>query len=74
MGIDMMYTEEQLNNAIKVALDHCQREMAKEIDFAFEQGRKQGEEAERKRCCSIIFGMCESDNVAQRTVNKIWGK
>jgi hypothetical protein len=27
---------------------------------------------ERKRCCSIIFGMCSSDNVAQRTVDAIW--
>jgi hypothetical protein len=30
------------------------------------------QEAERKRCCSIIFGMCSSDNVAQRTVDAIW--
>jgi hypothetical protein len=29
-------------------------------------------EAERKRCCSIIFGQCSSDNVAQRTVDAIW--
>jgi hypothetical protein len=28
--------------------------------------------AERKRCCSIIFGMCSSDNTAQRTVDAIW--
>ena len=26
---------------------------------------------ERERCCSIIYGQCESDNVAQRTVNAI---
>ena len=26
---------------------------------------------ERDRCCSIVFGQCESDNVAQRTVNAI---
>jgi hypothetical protein len=32
----------------------------------------QGAEQERKRCCSIIFGMCSSDNVAQRTVDAIW--
>jgi hypothetical protein len=30
------------------------------------------QKAERKRCCSIIFGMCSSDNVAQRTVDAIW--
>ena len=28
-------------------------------------------EAEQKRCCSFIFGHCESDNVAQRTVDAI---
>jgi len=31
-----------------------------------------GAEQERKRCSSIIFGMCSSDNVAQRTVDAIW--
>jgi hypothetical protein len=30
------------------------------------------EEKERKRCCSIIWGYCSSDNVAQRTVDAIW--
>ena len=29
---------------------------------------------ERKRCSSIIFGLCSSDNVAQRTVDAIWKK
>jgi hypothetical protein len=28
-------------------------------------------EAEREACCSIVFGQCESDNVAQRTVDAI---
>lgn len=28
-------------------------------------------EAETNRCCGIIFGMCDSDNVAQRTVAAI---
>lgn len=26
---------------------------------------------ERERCCQIVFGQCDSDNVAQRTVNAI---
>jgi hypothetical protein len=30
-----------------------------------------GAEQQRKRCCSIIFGQCSSDNVAQRTVDAI---
>jgi len=29
---------------------------------------------EQDRCCAIVFGQCESDNVAQRTVNSIRGK
>jgi hypothetical protein len=28
-------------------------------------------EAEREACCSIVYGQCESDNVAQRTVDAI---
>ena len=27
--------------------------------------------AERGACCNIVYGLCESDNVAQRTVNAI---
>ena len=30
--------------------------------------------AEQDRCCRIIYGMAGSDNVAQRTVEKIRGK
>ena len=26
---------------------------------------------EREACCVIVYGQCESDNVAQRTVDKI---
>lgn len=35
---------------------------------------KIAKEDEQKRCCSLIFGHCGSDNVAQRTVDAIkWG-
>ena len=27
--------------------------------------------AEREACCKIVYGLCESDNVAQRTVEVI---
>ena len=27
--------------------------------------------AEREACCAIVYGQCESDNVAQRTVDAI---
>ena len=27
--------------------------------------------AEREACCKIVYGQCESDNVAQRTVEAI---
>ena len=33
-----------------------------------------GVKAERDRCCSIVYGMAESDNVAQRTVEAIRGE
>jgi hypothetical protein len=29
---------------------------------------------EQDRCCAIVFAQCESDNVAQRTVDAIRGK
>ena len=29
---------------------------------------------EQDRCCSIVFSQCESDNVAQRTVDAIRGE
>jgi hypothetical protein len=29
--------------------------------------------AERERCCGIVYGQCDSDNVAQRTVDAIRG-
>jgi len=29
---------------------------------------------EQERCCSIVFAQCESDNVAQRTVDAIRGE
>ena len=34
----------------------------------------QAQQKEQERCCRIIFGMSGSDNVAQRTVDKIRGK
>jgi hypothetical protein len=27
--------------------------------------------AEREACCAIVYGQCDSDNVAQRTVDAI---
>jgi hypothetical protein len=29
---------------------------------------------EQDRCCAIVFSQCESDNLAQRTVDAIRGK
>jgi hypothetical protein len=45
------------------------------VTMTYEQLTKLANElqkAERKRCCSIIFGQCSSDNTAQRTVDAIW--
>ena len=30
-----------------------------------------GADEEREACCAIVWGLCESDNVAQRTVDAI---
>ena len=40
----------------------------------FEAGWGMAVQAERDRCCSIVYGMAESDNVAQRTVEAIRGE
>jgi hypothetical protein len=32
---------------------------------------REGELSEREACCAIVWGLCESDNVAQRTVDAI---
>lgn len=45
-----------------VTVGHMREQIAKKV--AEEQGR----------CCEIIFGQCDSDNVAQRTVNAIRGE
>jgi hypothetical protein len=29
---------------------------------------------EREQCCSLVYGMCGSDNVAERTVRAIRGR
>ena len=33
--------------------------------------RDEAVKAEREACCEIVYGLCESDNVAQRTVDAI---
>lgn len=43
------------------------------IAFAFLVAAKATQQ-EQDRCCAIVYGQCESDNVAQRTVNAIRGK
>jgi hypothetical protein len=56
------HTEGAMRAVTGVSLDYAQlMELANEL-----------QKVERKRCCSIIFGQCESDNVAQRTVDAIW--
>ena len=39
--------------------------------MSYQEGYAAGVAAEQDRCCRIIFGMAGSDNVAQRTVEKI---
>lgn len=45
------------------------------VSLTYEQLTSLAEELqkmERKRCSTIIWGQCSSDNVAQRTVDAIW--
>ncbi len=56
------HTEPPMRAITGVALTYAQL-----YDLAEELQRR-----ERKRCSSIIWGYCGSDNVAQRTVDAIW--
>jgi hypothetical protein len=56
------YTEESMTTVSGVSMTFAQlTKLANEL-----------QKSERKRCCSIIFGQCSSDNTAQRTVDAIW--
>lgn len=48
---------------IKAQRDELAQRLSELVDLAVA--------AERERCCQIVYGMAESDNVAQRTVEKI---
>jgi hypothetical protein len=39
--------------------------------MAWQEGNEAGRLSEREACCAIVWGLCESDNVAQRTVDAI---
>jgi hypothetical protein len=40
-------------------------------EIGFDRAINDAVEAEREACCAIVYGQCESDNVAQRTVDAI---
>lgn len=48
---------------IKAQRDELAKRLSELVDLAVA--------AERERCCKIVYGMAGSDNVAQRTVEKI---
>lgn len=50
----------------------CWDELDSYAQEAIKKAISIAQEMERKRCCSIIWGQCSSDNVAQRTVDAIW--
>jgi hypothetical protein len=61
----------------KIAIAKLEREL-KNIEeegdiltIAYMSGYGKGKDDERARCCSIVYGMAGSDNVAQRTVDAI---
>ena len=62
---------EQENRLLRARNERLEREAQAVIADAYRAGVTSGIAAERERCCSIVFGMCESDNVAQRTVDAI---
>jgi formate-dependent nitrite reductase cytochrome c552 subunit len=41
------------------------------VEEAMRQIAEHFAKREREQCCSLVFGNCHSDNVAQRTVNAI---
>ena len=41
------------------------------LERFFRLAYESGAAAEREACCKIVYGQCESDNVAQRTVDAI---
>lgn len=49
------------------------REDWREASALFETAWLAATRAERERCCGVVFGMCSSDNTAQRTVDAIRG-
>jgi hypothetical protein len=83
----MKLTEEQIwacNNTedggVHICLEHQNvvdfaRSIEREIGFAraelWIKRINDAVEAEREACCAIVYGLCESDNVAQRIVDAI---
>lgn len=59
------------NKLLRARNEKLERETQTVIAEAYRAGVTSGIAAEQERCCSIVFGVCESDNVAQRTVDAI---
>jgi hypothetical protein len=58
-----LFHELELNRVAFKQLMDCDQEVLKLVNAAIA--------AEREACCSIVYGQCGSDNVAQRTVDAI---
>ena len=74
------YEGGEVVDAVHICLDHQNvvdfaRSIQREIGFAkaelWIKRINDAVEAEREACCAIVYGQCESDNVAQRTVDAI---
>lgn len=60
-------------HAVNITLTHMKfriERLEAEIE-RLKAERDEAVKAEREACCKIVYGLCESDNVAQRTVNAI---
>ena len=54
----------------EAAKEFCEAEADRYMKW-YIKGFNKGVEKEREACCSIIFGLCSSDNEAQRIVDAI---
>ena len=60
---NLLFHKQQLNLVAFKRLMDCDEEVLRLVNSAIA--------AEREACCAIVYGLCESDNVAQRTVDAI---
>ena len=66
-----MNPREELTKLLIDSYDKGVEDVKQEAIIALEKTVAVMVAAEREACCAIVYGLCESDNVAQRTVDAI---